>query len=202
MVLESMLATAGWSLNATQSDARAIADALRRREPDLLHGLVLQYQPRLLRYLQHLSGSRDTARDLFQETWVRVLERGHQYDGRSPFGTWLYTLARNLTIDHLRRKNPISLDSLLPEHEQSFPEPVDDRPSAWEVLARSQQAEQVNAALAEIPAQYREAIVLRFLDALALEEIATVIGAPLSTVKSRLYRGLDLLIRKLRGAQP
>jgi len=202
MVLESMLATACWSLNATQSDARAIADALRRREPDLLHGLVLQYQHRLLRYLRHLSGSPDAARDLFQETWVRVLERGHQYDGRSPFSTWLYTLARNLTIDHLRRKNPISLDSLLPEHEQRIFEPVDDRPSAWEVLARSQQAEQVNAALAEIPAQYREAIVLRFLDALALEEIATVIGAPVSTVKSRLYRGLDLLIRKLGGAQP
>ena len=164
-----MIAASCWSLSAMESEADAIARELRRREPDFLHGLILQYQHRLLRYLVHLSGSRDLAMDLFQETWVRVLERGHQYDGRSAFSTWLYTLARNLTIDHLRRKNPISLDGLLQDGEQAVVDATDSRPSAWELVAQSQQGEQVSAALADLPTQYREAIVLRFMDGLALD---------------------------------
>jgi len=62
-------------------DSRAVARGLRRRDPDLLDRLIEQYQYRLFRYLFYLTGSQETAEDLFQETWIRVLERGHQYDG-------------------------------------------------------------------------------------------------------------------------
>jgi RNA polymerase sigma-70 factor (ECF subfamily) len=192
-----MIAASCRSLSAMESEADAIARALRRREPDFLHALIVQYQHRLLRYLVHLSGSRDLAMDLFQETWVRVLERGHHYDGRSAFSTWLYTLARNLTIDYLRRKNPLSLEGLLQDGEQTIVEATDDRPSAWELVAQGQQGELINAALADLPTQYREAIVLRFMDGLPLDEIAAVAAVPLSTVKSRLYRGMDLLTKRL-----
>jgi RNA polymerase sigma-70 factor (ECF subfamily) len=65
------------------------------------------------------------------------------------------------------------------------------------VVEQHEQAERINAALVGIPAEYREAVVLRFQDELALEEIATVTGAPLGTVKSRLYRGLNLLMGRL-----
>lgn len=194
-----MLATTYWSVNAMESEAGTISRGLRRRDPELLHSLIVQYQHRLLRYLTHLCGSRELAQDLFQETWVRVLERGHQYNGRSPFGAWLYALARNLTIDHLRKKNPISLDGLLLDEKQTEFDPTDARPAAWELAAQSQQAEHINAALADIPVQYREAIVLRFQDGLSLEEIAAVSGVALGTVKSRLYRGLDLLMKQLNG---
>jgi len=64
-----------------------------------------------------------------------------------------------------------------------------------------QQAEQISAALVSIPAEYREAVVLRFQEGLALEEIARVTGVPLGTVKSRLYRGLNALMPQLKGAQ-
>jgi RNA polymerase sigma-70 factor (ECF subfamily) len=189
-------------VNAMESEARVIARGLRRRDPDLLDRLIEQYQHRLLRYLVHLSGNRELAEDLFQETWIRVLERGHQYDGRREFSTWLYAVARNLTIDYLRKKSPVSLDGLMEDDEQHAPfEPADARPAAWEVVQQHQQAESVNAALAGIPAEYREAIVLRFQDELALEEIAAVTGAPLGTVKSRLYRGLNLLMGRLEGTQ-
>ncbi|PYX60050.1 MAG: hypothetical protein DMG73_07240 [Acidobacteria bacterium] len=91
--------------NAMESDTSAIARGLRRRDPDLLDRLIEQYQHRLLRYLVYLSGNRELAEDLFQETWIRVLERGHQYDGKHEFSTWLYAVARNLTIDYLRKKS-------------------------------------------------------------------------------------------------
>ena len=88
------------------------------------------------------------------------------------------------------------------EDEQHAPlEPADPRPSAWEVVAQLQQAERIGAALVGIPAEYREAIVLRFQDGLALEDIAAVTGAPLGTVKSRLYRGLNLLMGRMEETQ-
>jgi RNA polymerase sigma-70 factor (ECF subfamily) len=196
-----MNARAYCSVNVMESEASAIARGLRRRDPDLLDRLIEQYQHRLLRYLVYLSGNRELAEDLFQETWIRVLERGHQYDGKHEFSTWLYAVARNLTIDYLRKKSPVSLDGLMENEEHAPLEPADTRPMAWEVVQQHEQAERVSAALVGIPAEYREAVVLRFQEGLALEEIATVTGAPLGTVKSRLYRGLNMLMSRLKGAQ-
>jgi RNA polymerase sigma-70 factor, ECF subfamily len=196
-----MNATAYCFLNAMESEASAIARGLRRRDPELLDRLIEQYQHRLLRYLVYLAGNRDLAEDLFQETWIRVMERGHQFDGRREFSTWLYAVARNLTIDYLRKKSPVSLDGLMEDEEHAPLEPADTRPTAWELVQQYEQAERISAALVGIPAEYREVIVLRFQDGLALEDIAAVTRAPLSTVKSRLYRGLNLLMRRLEGIQ-
>ena len=196
-----MNALAYCSVSVMESEASAIARGLRRRDPDLLDRLIEQYQHRLFRYLVYLSGNRELAEDLFQETWIRVLERGHQYDGTHEFSTWLYAVARNLTIDYLRKKNPVSLDGLMDDEDRTPLEPADTRPMAWEVVQQHEQAERIGAALVSIPAEYREAVVLRFQEGLALDEIATVTGAPLGTVKSRLYRGLNMLMSRLKGAQ-
>jgi RNA polymerase sigma-70 factor, ECF subfamily len=196
-----MNAAAYYLVNRMESEASAIARGLRRRDPDLLDRLIEQYQHRLLRYLVYLAGNRELAEDLFQETWIRVLERGHQYDGKHEFSTWLYAVARNLTIDYLRKKSPVSLDGLMDDEQHAPLEPVDKQPSAWEVAANLEQAERISAALVSIPAEYRETVVLRFQEGLALEEIANVTGAPLGTVKSRLYRGLNMLMSRLKGAQ-
>jgi RNA polymerase sigma-70 factor (ECF subfamily) len=195
----SMNAAAHYCVNLMDSEASAIVRGLRRRDPDLLDRLIEQYQHRLLRYLVYLSGNRELAEDLFQETWIRVLERGHQYDGKHEFSTWLYAVARNLTIDYLRKKSPVSLDGLA-ENEEHVPfEPADPSPPAWQVVQHQEQAERVSAALLSIPAEYRDTVVLRFQEGLSLTEIATVTSAPLGTVKSRLYRALNLLVSLLEG---
>jgi len=196
-----MNAAACYFVNGMESETSAIARGLRRRDPDLLDRLIEQYQHRLLRYLIYLSGNRDLAEDLFQETWIRVLERGSQYDGKHEFSTWLFAVARNLTIDQMRRKSPLSLDGLNSDEDSAPLDPMDSRPSALEVVAQHEHADRIGAALVSIPAEYREAVVLRFQEGLALDEIATVTGAPLGTVKSRLYRGLNLLTPLLKGAQ-
>ena len=188
-------------VNGMESEASTTARGLRRRDPDLLDRLIEQYQHRLLRYLVYLAGHRELAEDLFQETWIRVLERGHQYDGKHEFSTWLYAVARTLTIDYLRKKRPLSLDGLMEDEEHAPLEPLDTQPMAWEVVQQHEQAERISAALVSIPAEYRETVVLRFQEGFALDEIATVTGAPLGTVKSRLYRGLNMLMSRLKGAQ-
>jgi len=196
-----MNAAAHYFVNGMESETSAIARGLRRRDPDLLDRLIEQYQHRLLRYLVYLSGNRELAEDLFQETWIRVLERGGQYDGKHEFSTWLFAVARNLTIDYLRKKAPVSLDGLMEDEDRAPVEPADTQPSAWEIVAQHEQAERIGVALVSIPAEYRETVVLRFQEGLALEEIATVTGARLGTVKSRLYRGLNMLMTRLKRAQ-
>lgn len=192
-----MIAALHYFVMSMESETSAIARGLRRRDPDLLDHLIEQYQHRLLRYLVCLTRNRDLAEDLFQETWIRVLERGSQYDGKHEFSTWLYAVARNLTIDYLRKKTPVSLDGLMDDEEHVPLEPADPRPLAWEVMAQHEQAERIGSALGGMPAEYRETVVLRFQEGLPLEEIATVTGARLGTVKSRLYRGLNMLMDRL-----
>src|SRR5580693_5108080 len=96
---------------SVNSDTRQIALSLRQGNVIFLQQLVGQYQYRLVRYLIYLLGRRDGVDDLVQETWLRVLERGSSYDGRSRFEPWLFTIARNLAIDHLRKGRTFSLDS-------------------------------------------------------------------------------------------
>jgi RNA polymerase sigma-70 factor, ECF subfamily len=184
-------------------ESTEIARGLRRRDPDLLDRLIEQYQHRLLRYLVYLTGRRELAEDLFQETWIRVLERGHQFNDKYAFSTWLFTVARNLAIDHMRRQQPASLDGLMDNNEDSVPfdVPATGRASAFDLTLQREQGEHITAGMQHLPAEYREALVLRFQEGMSLEEIATVARVPLGTVKSRIYRGLSALEPWLKGAQ-
>jgi RNA polymerase sigma-70 factor, ECF subfamily len=175
-------------------DQQTLAAGLRRRDPNLLDHLIEQHQQRLYRYLLFLTGDPALAEDLFQETWIRVLERGHQYNAKSKFESWLFAIARHLVIDVSRRKKMSSLDELNdPQSEQHY-EPPDDRViSALQLLVTRESEQAVQLSLLKIPAYYREVLLLRFHEELGLEEIATVLATPLSTVKSRLYRGLEAL---------
>src|SRR6201984_1518524 len=183
-------------------DAKALARGLQRRDPELLDQLIEQYQFRLFRYLLHLTANRERAEDFFQETWLRVLERGHQYDGKWKFEAWLFAIARNLVLDWHRRKKPQSIDSLAgPEEDAAFDVKDEHSESPLEQVMQAEQKSSVQRSLEKVPAIYREVLVLRFQEEMQLDEIAGVTGAPISTVKSRLYRGLDALkTTMLQGA--
>jgi len=197
-----MNATACYFVSAMDDENTDIARGLRRRDPELLDRLIEKYQHRLLRYLVYLSGRRDLAEDFFQEAWVHVLERGGQYDGRHEFSTWLFTIARHLVIDHLRSKRPTSLDSLADQDDLApFDIPAAGQPSAFDATVQREQNEQISAGMQHIATEYRETLVLRFQEGMSLEEIASVIGAPLGTVKSRIYRGLSALEPWVKGAR-
>jgi RNA polymerase sigma-70 factor (ECF subfamily) len=183
-----------------EQESREIARGLRGRDPDLLDELIVRYQHRLPRYLWTLTGSREAAEDLFQETWIRVLEHGHQYDPRWRFEAWLFSIARNLAIDLLRRREPESLDGLLSSGDGRPSRELPDRASTspFESAAAGEQAERVRHVLRFLPPEAREVLVLRFQEDLDLNEIAEIVQAPLSTVKSRLYRGLETFRNLLR----
>ena len=90
---------------------------LRRGDLDALSTLVSRYQNRLYRFLLRLVRDRSEAEDLFQQTWIHVAEKIRRFDPSRNFDAWLFTVARNLAIDHLRRIRPASLDQPISEDE-------------------------------------------------------------------------------------
>jgi RNA polymerase sigma-70 factor (ECF subfamily) len=196
-----MEAIIAWYRKSMEHDRAKLAQGLRGGDPGVVDGLIEQYQHRLLRYLLSLTGNRATADDIFQETWLHVLERGHQYRAQWKFEVWLFSIARHLVIDFMRRKKTHSLDELMnPEEGSGFEPPALDA-SPFESLSVGEEAMRMARALSRVPAAYREALTLRFREDLSLEEMAGIINVPLSTVKSRLYRGLESLRKELEGAQ-
>jgi len=180
-----------------EHDRAALVAGLRSGDPDVLDGLIEQYQHRLFRYLLSITGHRPTAEDLFQDTWLRVLERGHQYRGDWKFESWLFGIARHLAIDLARRRKAGSLDQLMDPEDGHGLQPADSNPSPFEQAASGEEHERMARELMRTAPAYREVLLLRFQEALSLEEIARIIHAPLSTTKSRLYRGLEALRRSM-----
>jgi RNA polymerase sigma-70 factor (ECF subfamily) len=189
----------------TRRENLAVAEGLKRQEVGLLDELIVRYQHRLLRYLLFLTGNREMAEDLFQEVWMRVLTRGGQFNGKARFETWLFTIARNLVIDLRRKRTMSSLDELFEtgnddDRPMSF-EVADQQPTPFESFSSVEDREHIADALLQLDTLYREVLLLRFHEELTLDEIAKVTRAPLSTVKSRLYRGLAAIKPKLERAQ-
>jgi RNA polymerase sigma-70 factor (ECF subfamily) len=158
--------------------------------------LVERHTRRVFAISYRFSGRVDEAEDLTQEVFVKVYQSLARYEpAAGTFGTWLGTVARNHAIDQYRRRreerarvndDPEALP-LLPDHA----EPVDD------ALARNERAQLVRRAVAALPQQLREAVVLCDLQGLSYEEIADALSLPLGTVKSRINRGRVELARRL-----
>ena len=187
-----------------RQESLAVSQGLKRQDAGLLDELIVRYQHRLLRYLLYLTSNREMAEDLFQEVWMRVLVRGGQFNGQARFDTWLFTIARNLVIDQRRKRTMSSLDELFDvggddDRPMSF-EVADDDPTPFDSFSNLEDRERIAAGLLQLDTLHREVLVLRFHEELSLEEIAKVTRAPLSTVKSRLYRGLAAIKPKLERA--
>jgi RNA polymerase sigma-70 factor, ECF subfamily len=182
---------------------------LRRGDLNALSELITRYQNRLYRYLLHLVRQPAEAEDLFQQTWLRVVEKIRSFDASRNFDAWLFTLARNLAIDHLRRIRPQSLDEPLGEplvdswHSETVADRISskDRTPLDHALADERRTE-ISEAMAALPMTYREVLTLRFEDGMKIEEIAQVTRVPLSTAKSRLRRSLEQLRYTLEARYP
>ena len=173
------------------------AARLRRGDTAGLAGLMGRHQDRLFRYLLRLAGDEAVAEDLFQQTWLQVAERIGRYDRSRPFAPWLFAVARNLALDHLRRRRPESLDE---QPEPEAPATPDADPFA-RAVARQQGARLADAVAGLAPLD-REVLSLRFEEDLALPELAARLAVPLPTAKARLYRALARLRERLLARAP
>ena len=170
---------------------------LRGGDVDAVAAVMERYQHRLYRYLLRLLREPATAEDLFQQTWVKVMERIRSFDPSHSFEGWLFAMARNLAIDYLRRYRPESIDEPLPSGDSRVDLIAGSAPGALDRLLARERAAGLALAVAELPLVFREVLTLRFEEEMRLEEIATVLALPLGTVKTRLHRALKHLRRTL-----
>jgi len=185
-----MILGAAMEMDALSGTAANIS-RLRRRDSDAIAAVISQYQHRLYRYLVRLVAEPAAAEDLFQNTWLVVMEKIGRYDARRSFEPWLFTVARNQAIDFLRRRRGETLDTA-DECGVSRAERLPSAgPDALEQLLDFERSAMVAASLAGLTAIHREVLTLRFEEGMKLEEIAEVLGIPLPTVKSRLSRALE-----------
>jgi RNA polymerase sigma-70 factor (ECF subfamily) len=173
---------------------------LKRGDPEAVAGALARYQNRLYRYLSRIVRDPALAEDLFQQTWLRVMEKISSYRAGRSFEPWLFSVAHNLAIDHLRRKPAGSLDAPGESGVSPLERLVSEGPDPLDRVLEHERAAALAAAMEDLPGIHREVITLRFEEELKLEQIAEVANIPLSTVKSRLRRALQGLRARLELA--
>ena len=175
------------------SDRQLVVDT--RRGDDAAYGeLVRRYQNSVFNVCYRLLGERRDAEDLMQEAFLRAYQRLSSFDEQRPFGPWIRRVATNLCYNHFNKKRPVSF-----ELEDEF-DIAENKPSKNPEKAQqsAETAEEVRAAILELPVNYRAVIELRHFQELSYKEIATTLEIPISDVKSHLFRGRKLLAERLQ----
>jgi RNA polymerase sigma-70 factor (ECF subfamily) len=178
-------------------DAGLIALA-RRGDAVAFSRLFAGFERRIFRYAAHMCG-RDSADDVVQETFLAVLRGRVDYDAtKGTVGNYLFGIARHFVLKRVNAREVSTFD--LDEHDEQTAWP-DERPSVLESLSREDTIRTVRAAIASLPAAYREIVVLCELQELSYADAAAIAQCPVGTVRSRLHRAKALLMTRLAAAQ-
>ena len=167
--------------------------------------LVVKYQRRIERLIGRMVRDSDLVEDIAQETFIRAYRALHQFRGDAQFYTWLYRIAVNTAKKALvdMRRNPVISENAMrsggDDDETSF---LDNELTSEEtpetVLAAKEIAATVNAAMASLPEDLRQAVTLREIEGMTYEEIAEVMNCPIGTVRSRIFRAREAISAKVK----
>lgn len=156
--------------------------------------LVRRYQRPITGYVFRMLGDYESSLDVTQEVFIKVYNSLSKYSSEYKFSTWLYRIAHNAAIDHMRR-NSVTPQSLEAENaDGSYEIQIESRASSPEQdRERSEWRTEIDAVVKCLPAAYRDLILLRHGRDLSYDEIAEVTGLPLGTVKNRLFRAREMM---------
>ena len=153
--------------------------------------IVLRYKSRIYNYVYRMIRSATDAEDLTQETFIRAYTSIHTFQSRASLNTWLFRIATNLCVDYARKAktHPVAQSLDIPEEEaqgsqREIPSLVYD---PQRLLLNQELGKRLEEAMRSLPERHRIVVLLYDLEGLSYEEIAQIVGAPLGTVKSRLY---------------
>ena len=175
---------------------RDLVAAARAGDERAFEALVVKYQDRIFRFIQRMVGAADVVEDLAQEVFIRAYRSIGEFKGDSSLYTWLYKIALNLCRNHYRTKGRRPQTEELDEADGSDSFEAAGRTPEQEVFRR-EFWEQLRGALDELPPEQREAVVFCDLEGMSYEEMAEVMGVPIGTVRSRIFRGRRALQGRL-----
>jgi RNA polymerase sigma-70 factor (ECF subfamily) len=181
----------------TWTDEELVARSIRG-DSESFNELILRWERPIYALAYRTIGREEDARDVCQETFLRAFRGLPAFRGQAKFSSWLYRIALNLCRDWIRRERrtpivetPADVDVTELAEAAGSSEPIED------VIERKDLMRAVERVMARLPAEQRTAIVLKEYHGLTFQEIADLVGCPLSTVKTRLYQGLTVVRREL-----
>lgn len=179
---------------------KCLINKVKQGEQQAFRDLIELYQNQVFNICFRLIGNRHDAEDLTQEAFLRAYQNINSHDINKKFSSWLFRIAINLTIDRIKKKKPdyyldaevagtegMAMYTLIPE-DSKLPED--------QVIDMELQDTVQNAILRLAP-KYRSAIVLKYIEDLSLSEISDIMQIPIGTVKTRIYRGREILRKHL-----
>lgn len=189
-------------------DRELVTRALRGRE-SAFRELLERYERPIFSLILRMVRDRSLAEDLAQETFIRAFNALGRYDPRYKFSSWIFKIANNLTIDHLRKRklDTVSIDgsphaTSAEEQAQSRLTVESDGESPQEFVENRELGAQIEEAIGRLRPEYRTAVLLRHVEGYAYEEIAQIMEIPLGTVKTYLHRARHELMGLLEPVRP
>jgi RNA polymerase sigma factor (sigma-70 family) len=187
---------------------------LESREEDFMlikHALVgdqkafrklrLKYYDAIFKLINRMIRNREEVEDLTQEAFIKAFTSLNKFDKQYSFSTWLYKIATNNSIDHIRKKKLQTFSINKPieseESDYSFELPNTDLEPDQELIA-SQRKKMLDDAMNSLPPKYRQVILMRHIDEKEYQEIAKTLKLPLGTIKAHIFRARELLYKQLR----
>jgi len=186
----------------TWTDEELVARSIRG-DADSFNQLILRWERPIYALAYRTIGREEDARDVCQETFLRAFRALPGFRGQAKFSSWLYRIALNLCRDWMRRERRAPIAQ--PPEDVDLMElaaAAEPSESIEDLVARKDLSRAVERAMAQLPEEQRTAIVLKEYHGLTFQEIADLMGCPLSTVKTRLYQGLSVLRRVMAVERP
>ena len=184
----------------TSTDEELVARSIGG-DSDSFNQLILRWERPIYALAYRTIGREEDARDVCQETFLRAFRALPGFRGQAKFSSWLYRIALNLCRDWMRRERRAAI--VQPTEDVDLIElaaAAEPSESIEDLVARKDMTRIVERAMARLPEDQRTAIVLKEYHGLTFQEIADLLGCPLSTVKTRLYQGLTVLRRELASS--
>jgi len=172
-------------------DCDLVTQAIAGRESSF-EELVRRYQRPIASYVYRMTGDYEAALDLTQEVFIKVYNSLARYRPEYKFSTWIYRIAHNTAIDHLRRHSTHELDLATDEHGHERPI-LSGAMTPEQESERAERRAEIEGVVGALPESYRELIILRHAHDLSYDEIAEVTGLPLGTVKNRIFRAREAM---------
>lgn len=176
----------------------------QRADASAFDDVVARYKNKIYFYLFRMTGNAEDAEDLTQDVFVRAFSNINKFRAESSLSTWLYKIAGNIAIDRFRKTRKasaltVSLDAPLQRGESEATRDIVDLSMSPEVLiGRQELAKYIDAALTSLPPKLRSAVILFDVEGMSYDEVSTIEGIPLGTVKSRIFHARVALREKLR----
>jgi RNA polymerase sigma-70 factor (ECF subfamily) len=187
-------------VNATQVSDHELVTRAQHGSEKAYRELLGRYERPVFSIIYRMIRDREQAEDLAQETFVRVFNHIDRYDPKYKFSSWIFKIATNLTIDHIRRKelNTVSIDgsrnaTTAEQIEATAITIISPDENPEELLEAKELGEEIEEAIGRLRPEYRAAILLRHVEGREYQEIAEIMALPLGTVKTYIHRGRNEL---------